>query len=136
MRSERGAATVLVISFSAVLVVVGAACALVGGVVIDHRRAQNAADLAALAGARALADGQDACAAAAAVARRNDAALTECTIAGDDVRVRVGVEPAWLQGRTIQAEARAGPTWPRAEGSVVSAGRGRRGPSRGAARRR
>lgn len=109
MRSERGAATVLVISFSAVLVVVGAACAVVGGLVIDHRRAQNAADLAALAGARSLADGQDACAAAADVATRNDATLTGCTIAGDDVRVRVGVEPTWSLRRPITAEARSGP---------------------------
>ena len=81
-RGERGAATVLAVSFLGVLVLVGAALGVVAAMVVAHRAAESAADLAALAGAGALADGGDPCAAAAAVATGNGARLDSCTTAG------------------------------------------------------
>jgi secretion/DNA translocation related TadE-like protein len=84
----------------------GVAAAMVG----DHRRAQGAADLAALAGASALADGGDPCAAAERVAAENGASLTGCAPAARDVRVTVVVPgPRWLAGyRDLEGQARAG----------------------------
>ncbi|GAA4671287.1 Rv3654c family TadE-like protein [Nocardioides nanhaiensis] len=110
-RPERGAATVLVLAFAGVLVLVGAACAVVAALLLAHRTAQAAADLAALAAAQALAEGGDACGQAGSVARRHGAELVDCRPAGAEVRLTVVVEgPRWL-GQTGDgvAEARAGP---------------------------
>ena len=79
-RHERGAATLLAVSFLGVLVLVGAALGVVGAMVVAHRTAQSAADLAALAGAGAVADGDDAVRAAAGVAPANGARLDGCTV--------------------------------------------------------
>ncbi len=49
--SGRGAASVVVVACVAVLLVVGCGLTVVAATVVDHRRAQLAADLAALAGA-------------------------------------------------------------------------------------
>ncbi len=112
---ERGAATLLAVAMAGVLLMVGAALAVVGALVVDHRRAQATADLAALAGAGAAARGQPACAAARAVAGLNGAELLECSIDGPPegatVTVRVEVNgPHWLgQQADLQAGARAGP---------------------------
>jgi secretion/DNA translocation related TadE-like protein len=111
-RGERGAATVLSIAVLGVLVAVAAALGLVTAVVVHHRMAQSAADLAALAGAGAAAQGEDACAAAGAVAGANGAALIGCRVDGvRAVWVQVQVTgPHWLgQGVDPVAEARAGP---------------------------
>jgi secretion/DNA translocation related TadE-like protein len=90
---------------------VGAALGVVGAMVVAHRRAQAAADLAALAGAGALARGVDPCASAAAVAEANDATLTACTVAGAQVRLVVTVAGPRGLGQTgdLTARARAGP---------------------------
>jgi secretion/DNA translocation related TadE-like protein len=108
---ERGAATVLVVAFLGLLLFVGAALGVVGALVRAHRSAQSAADLAALAGASALARGDDACAEAAAVAEANDGTLVTCVPDGFELRVAVEVSgPRWLgQGADPTAEARAGP---------------------------
>lgn len=108
---ERGAATVLVLAFAGALLLVGAACAVVAALLLAHRTAQAAADLAALAAAQALGAGEDACAAAAAVADRHGGVVAACAPAGDEVRLTVVVEgPRWL-GQTGDgvAQARAGP---------------------------
>ena len=110
-RAERGAATVLVVAFLGLLLLVGTALGVVGALVRAHRTAQSAADLAALAGASALGRGEDACSAAATVAAANDGALLGCVPEGLAVRVSVRVDgPHWL-GQTVDptAEARAGP---------------------------
>lgn len=110
---ERGAATVLVVAMAGVLLLVGAAAGVVGAIVVAHRVAQSAADLAALAGAATLAEhsGRDPCAAAAAVASANDAALAGCAVEGSEVAVEVTVGgPRWLgQDQDLSARARAGP---------------------------
>ena len=111
-REERGAATVLVLAFLGLLLFVGAALGVVGALVRAHRAAQSAADLAALAGAAALARGEDPCAAAASVAAANGAVVAACTPDGHEVRVTAEVGgPRWLgQSADLTAEARAGPT--------------------------
>ncbi|WP_246142842.1 Rv3654c family TadE-like protein [Nocardioides rubriscoriae] len=110
-QGERGAATVLTLALAGMLVLVGAALSVVSALVVDHRTAQAAADLAALAGARALADRGDGCAAAGALAAANGAEVTACSVSGREVRVKVRVEgPRWLgQSGDLEAEARAGP---------------------------
>ena len=113
-RSDRGAATVLVVAMAGVLVFVMVGLAAAGGLVTAQRRAQAAADLAALAGASALADVTgpvDPCAAADRVAGRNAAVLDACTPDGRAIRVTVSVagpDVPWREVR-VTAEARAGP---------------------------
>ena len=113
-RDEAGAATLLVLGMTGVLLLVGAALGVVGAMVVDHRRAQAAADLAALAGATATAQGDPGCAAAGEVAQLNGAELVDCSTDGSPmgatVTVRVRVNgPHWLgQQADLEASARAG----------------------------
>jgi secretion/DNA translocation related TadE-like protein len=108
---ERGAATVLAVSLLGVLLLVGCALAVVGAMVVAHRTAQSAADLAALAGAGAITDGADPCPAAARVATANDARLEDCAVTAREITVVVTVAgPRWLgQPHDLTARARAGP---------------------------
>ena len=110
-RNERGAATVLVLAMAGVLLLLGAALGVVAALVIAHRAAQSAADLAALAGATAVGRGDDACRAAAEVASANAARLTGCRPQGRVVEVSVTTAgPRWLgQSSDLSARARAGP---------------------------
>ena len=91
-RDQRGNATLLVTV--GVLVVVGiAALLLVGGVArATGERVRGAADLAALAGARAQTDNADACAAARSSATANGAEVVACRVSGDEVEFVVTVE--------------------------------------------
>jgi secretion/DNA translocation related TadE-like protein len=116
---ERGAATLIAVALTGVLLMVGSALGVVGAMVVAHRKAQGAADLAALAGGAAVARGEDACASAAAVAAANDADLSSCVVAGAEVRVVVTViGPRGLgQAADLSASARAGP------GTTENAGR-------------
>ncbi|TIC85084.1 hypothetical protein E8D34_13510 [Nocardioides sp. GY 10113] len=108
---QRGAATVLVVALSGLLLVVGCGLAVVAALVVDHRRAQAAADLAALAGAASWADGGAACAAAARIAEANAATLVGCTTLAGAVEVRVRLAgPRWRGwSADLEARARAGP---------------------------
>jgi secretion/DNA translocation related TadE-like protein len=94
-----------------VLLLVGAALAVVGAMVVAHRSAQSAADLAALAGAEAIAEGAEPCGPAATVAAANGAALDGCAVSGRELLVEVTVPgPRWLgQPHDLSARARAGP---------------------------
>jgi secretion/DNA translocation related TadE-like protein len=111
---DRGGATVLVVAMAGVLMFVVVGLAAAGGLVTAQRRAQAAADLAALAGASALADTsgpEDPCAAADRVAGRNAAVLDACAPDGRAVRITVSVagpDVPWKAVR-VTAEARAGP---------------------------
>lgn len=118
-RDQRGAATVLVVAMAGVLLLVGAAAGVVAAIVVAHRKAQSAADLAALAGATALADpashaARDPCGVAAEAASANGAELSSCVVEGQDVVVGVTVAgPRWLgQDRDLVGTARAGPATP------------------------
>ena len=110
-RPERGVATVLVVAVAGLLLVIGLAVVGVTAVVVAHREAQAAADLAALAGAQAAVRGNDGCAAAEAVARANRARLTGCAVLGSDVRVQVSrsARPGFGLSFDLAASARAGP---------------------------
>lgn len=109
---ERGAATVVAVAMAGVLLLLGAALCVVAAIVADLRRAQSAADLAALAGAAEVArGGADGCVTAARVAVANGALLASCLVVGSEVTVSATVKgPAW---RDLVAEldghARAGP---------------------------
>ncbi|QNN54672.1 Rv3654c family TadE-like protein [Nocardioides mesophilus] len=93
------------------LLLVAVLLSVLGGLVVAQRRAQSAADLAALAGAVSVQRGQDACAAVAALVRRNDAELRSCTVAGREVQVVVALTVEAPAGRRLRvdADARAGP---------------------------
>jgi secretion/DNA translocation related TadE-like protein len=110
-RDETGAGTLLVAAMAGLLLVIGAALALVTAIVLDHRAAQSAADLTALAAARAVAEGDDACAIASATAAANGARISSCTVTGRIVEIEVVVPgPHWLgQGSDLAARSRAGP---------------------------
>lgn len=108
-RDDDGAATVLVVAMAGLLMFVMAGLAAAGGLVTAQRRAQSAADLAALGGA---ARPTDACAEADRVAAANAADLDSCEVVGRDVTVVVSVpgpEVPWADVR-VSAEARAGPS--------------------------
>ncbi len=90
---ERGGATLLAVALAGVLILFGAAFGVVAAMIVAHRTAQAAADLAALAGAAAVVEADP------------------CGRAGLDVTVTVVVEgPRWLgQSADFDAQARAGP---------------------------
>ncbi|GAA1943439.1 Rv3654c family TadE-like protein [Nocardioides hwasunensis] len=106
--AEDGAATVLVVAMAGVLMFVMVGLAAAGGLVTAQRRAQAAADLAALAGA---ASPELACSRAAEVALANTAVLDRCLVEGREVRVEVSVAGPPVPWREVRvtAEARAGP---------------------------
>lgn len=108
VRPEGGSATVLVVAMAGVLMFVLVGLAAVSGLVTAQRRAQAAADLAALGGA---AEPADACATAGRIAAANTAVLDGCTVDGSEVTVVVSVAGPHLPGRRVRvsAEARAGP---------------------------
>lgn len=109
---ERGAATLLVLAVSGLLMFVGLALSGVAAIVLTQRSAQSAADLAALAGASAAVSGEDACVAAGDIAAANGGSLTSCALAGVVVTIAVTVEGPRLGDRRydVTAEARAGPS--------------------------
>lgn len=111
-RDDSGAATVLVLAMAGVLMFVLVGLSAVSGLVTAQRRAQAAADLAALAGASAAARGVDGCVAAGRVSAANGATLEACSAVFRELRVQVAVAgPQWSGRETrVWAEARAGPS--------------------------
>ena len=109
---ERGSATVMAMSVIGLLLSLGAGLGVATAMFVDHRVAQSAADLAALAAAQTLGTGGAACTMAADVAAANHAHLTDCMVTAREVSVTVRVEgPRWLgQTGDLTAQARAGPT--------------------------
>lgn len=110
-RGEAGAATVVAVTLGCVLVVVTLAATALGRLLVDHRRAAMAADLAALAGAGAVQRGADGCAAAQGNADVNEAQVLTCVVRGEEVRVSVRVGSFAVLGQVVspRAWARAGP---------------------------
>ena len=108
---SRGAATLLVVALTGVVLLLGLAGAFLTATGAAHRRAQAAADLAALAGATAHRHGDDACAAAGKVAMSNGAASTACHLEGEDVVVEVSLSGPEFLGHSwdLTGRARAGP---------------------------
>lgn len=113
VRDECGVVVVVAIALVAVLASVAAACVGTVAIVLAHRRAQVAADLASLAAAAALQRGGEPCGAAGRIAERHRATVTECLVEGETVLVTTAVRlPAVLGGHDARARARAGPEDP------------------------
>ena len=106
---ESGAASVLALAAVTVLVSAAMPVALVTSVLVHHRHAVRAADLAALAGAqRSLHDAGAACSAAARVAAENGGRLDGCTLVDGSVVVTVDVRTRVALVPDVEATARAG----------------------------
>jgi len=97
-----------------VLVMAATIAILVVTAVLAGHRARAAADLAALAGATAAAEGLDACRTAQAVAEVNGGVLTSCRFAGTPTSFVVSVTVAVRTGLraplpdAVHADAKAG----------------------------
>ena len=111
-RSEKGAGSVLagIVAFAGLVGVSVVMVLLVG--IAGQRQARHSADLASLAGAQAIQQDGDPCAAAARAAYLNRSRLEKCSITGDDVSVETVVTARWhLPGlpHEFHANAVAGP---------------------------
>ena len=116
-RQGEAGSTTAIVPFFGILVLVLLALAFQGGVLVAERRAQAAADLAALAGASAAQRGEDACGAASRMAALNAARIASCAVdgaGGREVVVSVERDGPVLWGReiTVRASARGGPDPP------------------------
>lgn len=119
---ESGSAAVSGVVAMLLLVVVTITGAQIGAAVVVRHRVTGAADLAALAGAASLLDGDEsACEQAKRVAESNRAVLESCSVSGWEVVVRVS---AITPFGPVNARSRAGPAEDR---SVWSATSGRLG---------
>lgn len=100
------AATIMILLVAVTLI----ALQLTSLVRMRHRVAA-AADLAALAASRASVAGQDGCAAARSVARRNGAEIVDCRMDFDVATVTTSASsPRWWGGRwRVEQRARAAP---------------------------
>ena len=123
-REDHGLAVPAVITLVGLLVFLTVLAGAGGRLLLEHRRAAVAADLAALAAATAIQHGDDACAAASRFARLNDATLARCRVADEVVDVAVEVR-ARVVGRTVVlgADARAGPADVDGQASSTSSSR-------------
>lgn len=111
---DRGAASILVLAIGLLLVAAGSAGAAIGNTRVARHRAQNAADLGALAGAMRAADGEsEACGRADRFIVANGGRMTACAVDGLEIVVRAEVEVRPLPGllRRAEAVARAGPVY-------------------------
>lgn len=109
---DRGSASVLVLAFGLLVILIGAAFAQVGAAVAARHRAQAAADLGALAGAAWAPAGRSAaCSRAAELVIANGATLESCTLDGLDITITATVAVPGLAppGQRAGSSARAGP---------------------------
>lgn len=91
---------------------VATAFATVGAVRVARHRANNAADLSALAAAKlALFDPEGACTRASALAIQNGVQLTRCEITNEvaDVWTALPISLPIVGTRTVEGRSRAGP---------------------------
>ncbi|MFL6141871.1 MAG: Rv3654c family TadE-like protein [Labedaea sp.] len=109
---ERGSATIVAVTGIAVIMLVIGSVVAIGSATVTRRRAEAAADLAALAAATSAVSGTErACARARWVAQRMRAELTSCRLSGWDALVEILVQPPdlLLGLGSATARARAGP---------------------------
>jgi len=114
-RHDRGGATVWVLAVGLVTVLLAVASVAIGSAIAARHRAQNAADLGALAGAARATEGvESACERAAQIVAVNQATLTGCELDGLDLIVTARAAPVGPARRfgTAHASARAGPVEP------------------------
>lgn len=112
LSGDRGAGAVLVLSVAALLVLVASVGAALLGVAVARQRAAAVADLAALAAASHVLEGEAAaCAWASRLADADGGRLRSCRLRGDVAEVVAQVRPPGAIGRlgTATSQARAGP---------------------------
>ena len=115
---ERGSASVWLLCAGLVVIAFGLTGALAAAAATGRHRAQVAADLGALAGARYALDGASvACARAADIVAANGAQLAGCRLDGVDLVVVAEVPVAGVG--TARGVARAGPVGEAAGRSAV-----------------
>ncbi|MFI0354414.1 Rv3654c family TadE-like protein [Actinomadura sp. 9N407] len=116
MRGDRGAGTVWVVAFMALIWAVGVAAMVVGAARVARHRADAAADLAALAAAARAVEGTEvACRVAAKAVAGSGGYLSGCSVRHGiaDVRVTVPLRvPYEASGLEVVSRARAGPVGP------------------------
>lgn len=106
---DRGSATVIGAVMVTALIAVTTLVVQLGAATVARHRAAAAADLAALAAARAAVDGTAApCTEAATITSAGAARLESCEVSGWEVRVVVSAA-AGILGQRATARARAGP---------------------------
>ncbi|WP_443029658.1 Rv3654c family TadE-like protein [Spirillospora sp. NBC_01491] len=114
--SDRGAGSIWVLAFGAVVWSAATAAMAVGGVRAARHRADAAADLAALAAARYAADGgAAACRKASVIATGSGGRVSACGVCGMVAEVSVAVlleAPFGIGGLRVVSRARAGPAGP------------------------
>lgn len=113
---ERGSGTILLMAVVIFMLFLAAGFGVVGRYIVANHQARAAADLAALAGARAYGTGSDGCLAAAANAIRNHHKLAHCDIVGEPTDFVITTKitqpvPIKMPGlpRTLTVKAHAGP---------------------------
>jgi secretion/DNA translocation related TadE-like protein len=107
-RRDRGSASIWLLCVGFVVIAFGMAGALAAAGATARHRAQAAADLGALAGARDAVDGSSAaCARAARIVEANGARMTACRLDGLDVIVVAELRLAGVG--TAAGTSRAGP---------------------------
>lgn len=132
-RRDDGSASIWLLTLAMVMWVAAVGAVAMTAAVADRHRAASAADLAALAGARAAAvepagaTGGLACAAVRAVAAANQASVLSCATSGAIVDVVVAVPTAGLArfaslAAEVRAHARAGPASPDQLSGAASGG--------------
>ena len=110
-RSDRGAVTVHAAAIAVVLVVAALIITEMAGLVRLRHRVAAAADLAALSATQASVGGEDACAAARRIARRNGAEVDTCRMDYDvaTITARATSRTWWGQRWAFEQKARAAP---------------------------
>lgn len=130
MRNQRGSGTLLLCGVLAVVLVVAWVGLVGGSYAVALHRTRGMADRAALAGARAFAQGQDPCRVAESqlAVEAYDNLLSSCRRSGDRHRYTVSVTVGYPVGLSVpglpdkvQATAHAGPAKP-GHGPSVSTG--------------
>ncbi|GHH49840.1 Rv3654c family TadE-like protein [Lentzea cavernae] len=115
---ERGSAAVSGVVAVLSLIIVAVGGAQIGSAVVARHRVTGAADLAALAAAARLTEGdEDACEQAKRVASEHRAELSGCTVNGWEVVVEVSATTPF---GPVSAWARAGPAEDRSVWSTTS----------------
>lgn len=115
---ERGSAAVSGVVAMLLLIVLTTVGAQIGAAVVARHRVTGAADLAALAAAASLAEGDEkACEQAERVARANRASLATCAVSGWEVVVEVSATTPF---GPVSARSRAGPAEDRSVWSATS----------------
>lgn len=111
MIEEHGSATVYAAIVVTVLTALAFAAVTVAGLTRLSHEADRAADLAALAGARAVVIGEDGCGVAGEVAEANGAEVRVCEASGPVVTIEVEIRSGRHFGRSwsFVARARAAP---------------------------